>query len=188
MANKEKNYFLPKISTTFVLNGNFPCTSIVYIRLGEYEVEGELNGRKYYKQRDTEGNRSMFLYHANQMWWVDEFLGRTNDAPKEGDFWEEKGNFVMLMNRRDTEEPPEEGDWILFGDGERDRSKVENFKATWKLINDGTLTAKKTTLDDEQGPFGMCRILGVYEDQKWEGGKETSDAWKKQQRAMGRYL
>ena len=57
-----------------------------------------------------------------------------------------------------------------------------------KLINDGTLTAKKTSLDAEQGPFGMCKIFGVYEDQKWEGGKETSDAWKKQQRAMGRYL
>ena len=186
-GKQRKKLFLAENKHNFCSKWEF--SMYIYIRLGEYEVEGELNGRKYYKQRDTEGNRSMFLYHANQMWWVDEFLGRTNDAPKEGDFWEEKGNFVMLMNRRDTEEPPEEGGWILFGDGERDPSKVTgNFKETWKLINDGTLTAKKTSLDAEQGPFGMCRILGVYEDQKWEGGKETSDAWKKQQRAMGRYL
>ena len=94
---------------------------------------------------------------------------------------------VELMNRKDSEEPPEEGDWILFGDRGKN-AEVENFKETWKLINDGTLTAKKTSLDAEQGPFGMCKIFGVYEDQKWEGGKETSDAWKKQQRAMGRYL
>ena len=95
---------------------------------------------------------------------------------------------MELMNRKDSEEPPEEGDWILFGEGEKN-AEVENFKETWKLIiNDGTLTAKKTSLDAGQGPFGMCKILGVYEDQKWEGGKETSDAWKKQQRAMGRYL
>ena len=91
------------------------------------------------------------------------------------------------MNRKDSEEPPEQGDWIFFGDRGKN-AELENFKETWKLINDGTLTAKKTSLDAGQGPFGMCKILGVYEDQKWEGRKETSDAWKKQQRAMGRYL
>ena len=95
-------------------------STYIYTRLGEYEEEGELNGRKYYKQRDTEGNHDMFLYHANQMWWVDADIGRSfpKDAvPKEGDFNTDK--FVELMNRNDSEEPPEEGDWILFGEREK---------------------------------------------------------------------
>ena len=64
------------------------------------------------------------------MWWVDAGLGRSfpKDAvPKEGELNTDK--FVDLMIRKDSEKPPEEGDWILFGEGGKN-AEVENFKET----------------------------------------------------------
>ena len=50
----------------------------------------------------------MFLYHANQMWWVDADIGRSfpKDAvPKEGGFNTDK--FVELMNRKGSAKSPQ---------------------------------------------------------------------------------
>ena len=71
---------------------------------------------------------------------------------------------VELMNRKDSEEPPEEGDWILFGEGEKN-AEVENFKETWKLIiNDGTLIRclEEATESHGQIPVGFISSSQGY--------------------------
>ena len=78
---------------------------------------------------------------------------------------------VELMNRKDSEEPPEEGDWILFGEGEKN-AEVENFKETWKLINDGTLTAKKTSLMPSWDLFGCARSWASMRIRSGKGTKK----------------
>ena len=47
--------------------------------LGEFVRMGEHNNRPYYRQRDTEDSRDVFLYYCiSSGWWVNDILGESS--------------------------------------------------------------------------------------------------------------
>ena len=55
---------VPFVTDTIVFSSNAGAAEYVGGALGEFVRTGELNGRPYYKQRDTEGKVDIFLYSA----------------------------------------------------------------------------------------------------------------------------
>ena len=85
--------------------------------LGEFVEAGEYRGRRFYKQRHTEGHSDCFLYSEGGMWWVGDTLGELNG---------------LLKNNQNTSVPMTTG-W-LYWDGEE-----------WNN-NDTSLTLEFTSL------------------------------------------
>ena len=85
--------------------------------LGEFVEAGEHGGRPYYRQRNTEGTKDIFLYSEAGQWWVSDTLG---------------GSSANLENYQDSPRPPS-SQW-LYWDGKK-----------WNN-NDTSLTLEFTTL------------------------------------------
>ena len=70
-------------------------------RLGEFVEVGELGGRPFFLQKDTEGSKPQYLYFEDKCWQVSVTLGNRND---------------FLKNCQDTRMPPTRN-WEYARDG-----------------------------------------------------------------------
>merc|ERR1711963_26993 len=92
-------------SDTIVFSSNAGAAKYVGGTLGEFVRTGELNGRPYYKQRDTEGKVDIFLYSDGGKWLVSDI----------GD-----GRHLQnhLLNNQDTDLPPRTN-WLFAKEGQQ---------------------------------------------------------------------
>ena len=96
---------VPFVTDTIVFSSNAGAAEYVGGALGEFVRTGELNGRPYYKQRDTEGKVDIFLYSDGGKWLVSDI----------GD-----GRHLQnhLLNNQDTDLPPRTN-WLFAKEGQQ---------------------------------------------------------------------
>ena len=68
---------IPLDAATIVLSSTGGAAEYQGHRLGEYVEAGEYDGRPYYQQRNTEGQRGEFLYSQAEEWKVSGILGNS---------------------------------------------------------------------------------------------------------------
>jgi len=119
-----------------------------FIRMGDY-----YNNHPYYKQRDTEGQRDLYLFYISGGWMVGPTLGKSNGG---------------LWSRQDTVLPPR-ANW-LYSNGKKWSDDDQTLKLDYTTLSPCELVrvaGSGRVLDHEPGSMGYYRL----QEGRWSSGR-----------------
>jgi len=119
-----------------------------FIRMGDY-----YNNHPYYKQRDTEGQRDLYLFYISGEWMVGPTLGESS---------------AWLWSRQDTILPPK-ANW-LYHNGKKWSDDDQTLKLDYTTLSPCELVrvaGSGRVLDHEPGSMGYYRL----QEGRWSSGR-----------------
>ena len=138
----------PFVADTIVFSSTAGAAEYQGSYLGEFVRMGEHKNRPYYRQRDTEARKNIYLYNIHGGWWVSDSLDNSS---------------AWLWNNQDTGLPPR-ANWLYTKNGKDWSDNDQTLKLDYTTLSPCKLVrvaGSSRVLDDHSSRVGDYRFASI---------------------------